>query len=141
MKRGQMKLSFGMIFSIFLIILFIVFAFYAITKFLKMQQVLQVETFVENLQRDVNEIRGSPGSAEETYPLPKKVERICFTDNEFDNLIIKFAKTTEDKNIENINILNITAERDPYCIQNVDGKVKLIISRDSREDLVTITKQ
>jgi len=136
-----MKLSFGMIFSIFLIILFIVFAFYAITKILDISREAQIGLFVKNLQEDVNKMWKSPGSQEETYSLPNKVEAVCFTNNEFNNLIIKFSETTEQKNIDHIDILKITAEKDRYCISNINGEVKLVISKGSNEDLVTITGQ
>ena len=134
-----MKLSFGMIFSIFLIIIFIAFAFYAITKFIKLQENVLKEKFVKDLQGNVDEIWKNKGSAGETYSLPKKVERICFTDDEFNNLLIISEKVTEEKNIEHVDISKITEEGD-YCISNVDGEVKLVISRSS-EYLVTITRQ
>ena len=63
MKRGQMKLSFGMIFSIILIIIFISFAFYAIQKFLSIQNSVQVGKFVNEFQQNVDKIwKGSQGS-------------------------------------------------------------------------------
>ena len=66
---------------------------------------------------------------------------MCFTNDEFDNLVIVSEETTEDKNIENIDIGGITLDENPYCIPNINGKVKLVISKGFNEDLVTITKQ
>jgi len=40
-KRGQLKLSFGMIFSIILIIVFLGFAFFGIQKFMDYQKSIQ----------------------------------------------------------------------------------------------------
>jgi len=137
-----MKLSFGMIFSIFLIIIFIAFAVYAITKFINLQKTIQMESFARDLQSDVNDMWNSPrGSQEETYSLPNKVEAVCFTNNEFHNLMFRSSEILEENNIEHLDIVTITSGEDPYCIPNINGKVKLIISKDFNEDLVTITRQ
>jgi len=141
-KRGQMKLSFGMIFSIFLIIIFIAFAVYAITKFINLQKTIQIESFGNGLQEDVNNMWKSPrGSQPETYSLPNKIEAVCFTNNEFNNLMFRSSELIDRKNIIHIDISKITTSEDPYCISNINGKVKLIISKDFREDLVTIIRQ
>ena len=141
-KRGQMKLSFGMIFSIFLIILFVAFAFYAITKFINLQKTIQIESFVNNLQTDIDNMWNSPkGSQEETYSLPNKIESVCFTNNEFNNLMFRSSEFTEERNLKHLDIAIITASEDPYCILNTNGKVRLIISKGFGEDLVTISKQ
>ena len=72
-KRGQMKLSFGMIFSIILIIVFISFAFYAIQKILEMQELMKVGKFKDNLEADIDSAwKGSQRSQEVEYILPKK---------------------------------------------------------------------
>ena len=141
-KRGQMKLSFGMIFSIFLIIIFIAFAVYAITKFINLQKTIQIESFGNGLQEDVNNMWKSPrGSQPETYSLPNKIEAVCFTNNEFKNLMFRSSELIDRKNIMYIDVSKITASEDPYCIPNINGKVKLIISKDFNEDLVTIIRQ
>jgi len=141
-KRGQMKLSFGMIFSIFLIIVFIAFAVYAITKFINLQKTIQIESFANGLQADVDNMWKSPrGSQPETYSLPNKIEAVCFTNSEFNNLFFRSSEFVEEKDIKHIDIATITAGEDPYCIENIGGKVKLIISKGFNEDLVTISRQ
>jgi len=137
-----MKLSFGMIFSIFLIIIFIAFAVYAITKFINLQKTIQIESFTKNLQTDVDNMWKSPrGSQPETYSLPNKVEAVCFIDNEFNNLMFRSSEPIDRKNIIHLDVLKITESEKPYCISNTDGKVKLIISKGFGEDLVTIIRQ
>lgn len=142
-KRGQMKLSFGMIFSIFLIIIFIAFAFYAIKKFIALQQNLQIETFINDLQDDVDRAWKSPQTSDGfNYSLPSKIKSVCFEDDEFNNLV--FRPPSEDRQgatIKYLDISKITSEEDMYCVLNTNGKVKLIISKDFGEDLVTITRQ
>ena len=136
-----MKLSFGMIFSIFLIIIFIAFAFYAINKFLNLQRTLQIETFAKDLQNDVDSMWNSPkGEHPKEYSLPNKIIEVCFTNNEFYNLILKSSKFIDEKNIKHLDISKITANEDPYCIQNIDGKIKLILNKGFNEDLVTIIR-
>ncbi|GAH39661.1 unnamed protein product, partial [marine sediment metagenome] len=78
-KRGQLKLSFGMIFSIILIIIFIAFAFFAVKKFLNIGTSAQIGKFKNDLQSDIDRIwRGSQGSEEQEYFLPSKVKYVCF---------------------------------------------------------------
>src|SRR3989344_2711893 len=80
-KRGQLNLSFGMIFSIFTIILFISVAFYAIEKFLTLQSATQAAKFASDLQNDVNNVwKSSQSSDKIEYFLPSKVKLVCFAD-------------------------------------------------------------
>ena len=80
-KRGQMKLSYGMIFSIILIIVFLAFAFYAIKKFMGIQNTVMVGDFIDSLGSDVDKMwKGSQGSQEREYRLPKKIQYVCFAD-------------------------------------------------------------
>ena len=142
-KRGQMKLSFGMIFSIILIIIFIVFAFYAISKFIGMQRIAQVGQFVDCLQSDVDKMwKGTQGSQEAEYSLPKKIKEVCFTDDEYENLFFYPEGSSEGFNsieIKHIDIEKITENENPFCIQNTDGKVKMIVKKGFGEELVMIT--
>ena len=142
-KRGQMKLSFGMIFSIILIIIFLAFSFYAISKFLGLQRIAQVGQFVEGLQTDVDKMwKGSQGSQEVEYILPKKIKEICFTDDEYENLFFSPRGSSEGMDsieIKHIDIEKITENENPFCIKNTDGKVKIIIKKSFGEELVMIT--
>lgn len=141
-KKAQMKLSFGMIFSIFLIIIFIVFAFWGIGKFLNLQKNVQVQKFAQDLQSDVSTMwASSSSSSEEEYSLPSKIEAVCFRDDELKNLFFQSSKLIESKNIEHLDISKIISEENPYCIENSNGKIKLIISKEFGENLVTISRQ
>jgi len=143
-KKGQMKLSFGMIFSIILIIVFLAFAIYAITKFLGFQDTLKIEGFMNDLQGDIDRIwKGSQASIQVEYSLPKKIDAVCFTDEEHENLFFQSETIIRGKKIEHIDILETTKNggEDPFCIENENGKVKMIIKKDFGESLVTITEQ
>jgi len=161
-KCGQMKLSFGMIFSIILIVIFIAFAFWGVKKFLAYQNKLQIGQFITYIQEDIDKMaRSFEGSSEQSYALPKKVEYLCFTDftkpskgpnatfyNDFqlvsngekNNMFfypLESAEGIESVKIEKIDIVNITSQSNPYCISN-EGGITLIIKKDIGENLVKI---
>jgi len=161
-KKGEMKLSFGMIFSIILIIIFIIFAFYAIQKFLQIQDAGKVGQFVEGLQSDIDSAwKGSQRSQEAGYSLPKKIEYVCFIDvgsegsgtnrNFYDELKyvcyndenmvfypVGSSQGIESKEIKHLNIAKITETENPFCIKNINGKASMTIQKSFGEELVTI---
>lgn len=140
-KKGQMQISFGMIFSIILIIVFLAFGFYAITKFLELQSSIQIDQFMQDFQNDVDKMWKSPeGSRSVRYTLPTKISSVCFKDDEFENLQFTANNIIRGTIIEHLNILNITAEENPYCIENIKGKVSFTIAKDFGENLVRITR-
>lgn len=142
-KKAQLNLSFGMIFSIFLIVVFIAAAIYAIVKFLDLQSTIQISKFSQDLQEDINRAwRGDSGNQSVEYSLPEKIERVCFErDNEFENIKFDSEQIIKGKMLENIDIGAITEIENPYCINNVDGKIKMRIVKKSGEILVRIVRQ
>ena len=163
-KKGQMKLSFGMIFSIILIIIFIAFAFWGITKFLDYQKKIQINQFNNYFQQDIDKMwGGSIGSEEKAYNLPKKIDYVCFTDfsksssgpntelyREFQlyshggesNMFfspISSASGFESTKINHIDTGKITEQENPYCIIN-KGQIKFNIKIDIGDTLVTIMR-
>ena len=163
-NHGQMKLSFGMIFSIILIIFFIGFAFYAIKTFLLLQDSAEVGTFVGNLQSDINKVwKSSQASQEETYSLPSKIQYVCFTDffssegigakaNLYEELKDTFfgnenmvfypigSSDFDSTKLDYIEIQEITKDENPFCVENKNGKVRIKLEKDFGESLVKITK-
>jgi len=145
-KRGQMKVSFGMIFSIILIIFFIAFAVYAIYKFLGVQSFANTQQFTDNLQKDVDTIWSSAQATQpETYSLSTSISEICFTNPGSagsDNLLL-YDKSGVPKQSASIKHLNITAMipagQSEKCFNNANGKVSLVIEKDFGENLVRIT--
>ena len=142
-KRGQVKMSFGMIFSIILIVIFIAFAIYGIGKFLSLQKSITANQFVSNLQDDVTKA-WEPGSVQtsvqKSYDLPNSISGICFRNNE-DNLIFidPDGYVKSGVNIDHLNISAMTSQGN-LCFNNTDGKVSFTIKKDLGETLVTITK-
>ncbi|MFH1801291.1 MAG: hypothetical protein ABH804_00440 [archaeon] len=164
MKRGQMQLSFGMIFSIILIVIFISVAFYAILKFLDVQNSMKVGKFLNDFQTDVDRMwKGSHGSQEVEYYLPSKIEYVCFIDYslqskgsradiynkmkqvyyEHENIFfypLGSAEGMDASEIEHINLEKITESENPYCVQNVDGKIKFTLKKNYDEATVDVTR-
>lgn len=158
-----MKLSFGMIFSIILIIIFLAFAFYAIKTFLGIQYNAQTAKFVNDLKSDIDRVWKSTESSEEKeYALPSKIDYICFIDFEtpkngpMENIyselgFVNFgdenmvlypigSSNIESVKIRNIALEEITSSENPFCIENVRGKVTLTLVKDINEALVRITR-
>ena len=159
-----MKLSFGMIFSIILIVIFLAFSVFAIQKFLEIQDAAQVSKFSSNLQEDIDKIwRGSQGSIEKEYTIPKGVTYVCFTDYSsgkkgkyivvYDSLLQTYFEKENfffyplgsglglnSKEVKHIDLEKTTENENPFCIENLDNKLKLIIKKNFGEVLVTIEK-
>ncbi|MBU0894408.1 MAG: hypothetical protein KKF48_04980 [Nanoarchaeota archaeon] len=141
MKRGQMKMSFGMIFSIILIIVFIVFAFFAIKKFLELRDTAEIAKFKKELQEDLNRIwQATQASEEISYFLPKKVESVCFRDNDYENLVFLSEKHIPGYALNHIDFSKTITQGNKFCVSNPDGKIKLTLKKDFGDSLVTITR-
>jgi hypothetical protein len=141
-KRGQLNLSFGMIFSIILIILFLVFGFYAIKKFIEFQNDVQIKQFSADLQNDVDTLwKSTQGSQNIKYSLPTKITSVCFTSrDEFQNMKFTSSSIIQGEEINNIDILKMTETEEPFCITNAKGKISITLTKNFGESLVTIAR-
>jgi hypothetical protein len=163
-KKGQMKLSFGMIFSIILIVIFIAFAFFAIKKFVGVQNSVKIGMFIDKLQSDIDKIwKGSQGTQKEEYSLPSKIELVCFVDYSYpkkgqnqdyyqklkqayygdENLIfypVGSGEGADSFKIEHLDLEKITEDENPFCIKNIKGKTEIVVGKNFGENLITITK-
>lgn len=163
-KIAQLQISFGMIFSIILIVVFLGFGFWGIMKVLSFSDFSQISKFIDGVQKDVDDLwKGTQGvwSPKEGYTVPKKVDYVCFVDfskdgkgknenlmkelqpynNGNENLVFLPGGVGEDLNsieIKHIDIEKITAENNPYCFEEKDGKVKITLEKKYGETLVTI---
>lgn len=145
-KKAQMKLSFGMIFSIILIIFFLVFAFWGIRSLLETKEEVQINQFADKLNDHVDEIwRSTSGYREYSYNLPDKVDKICFFNDESkDNLKIIQKKDDRDivigrYKIKHINIEKTTGSGNEKCIENKDKEINLILKK--QQALVIINEK
>lgn len=165
MKRGknaQLKLSFGMIFSIILIIFFVAFAFYAIKLFLGMKDEVVVSKFVDDLNDDIDDVwKSSQASQNVEYSLPSKVDYVCFMDttkpakSDSNNFYQDFKEYAFDEEnlfiyptdigdsltqfeIKHIDIGTITQSKNPYCLEKKKGRIKTVLKKNFGEDTVCI---
>lgn len=163
-KEGQLKLSFGMIFSIILIAIFVAFAFFAIGKFLDIQNSVLIGKFTADLQSDVDRIwRGSQGSQLEEYFLPSGVDYVCIINYKesprgsnvdiyseleqlyFENENLFFyplgsAQGLGAKETKHLDLNKTTLDSNPLCFEIINGKVKVKIKKEFGEALVTLSK-
>jgi len=151
-KRGEMQLSFGMIFSIILIIAFIAFAFYGIQKFLVFQQQAKYNQFLDQIQTDVDKIwKSSQGSQELSYTLPSSIKKVCilepckglgyFCRNSQDNLAFPDNKKKfQSYYLSYLDIDSSLSGKKELCVDVVDSKIKLILSKTFNDSLVKISK-
>jgi len=163
-KKGQLKISFGVIVSIILIVIFIMFSFFVIQKFLGVKNSIQLGQIKDDLQKDVDRVwKSSQGSEKKSYFVPNQIRLICFADflsgergeyleiyddlkfNFFnkENLFFYPSESAEGFGgvaIENLNIEKITEEKNPSCLKNNNGIVEMTIKKDFNENLVTVTE-
>lgn len=131
-----MKLSFGMIFSIILIIVFISFAIFGVTRFLNLQKTVQAGKFSDDLQVDVDRLwQGSFGSQVHEYLVPNSVGRVCFGTDPGDNMELR----TREGRFSGSYIIEHIDISENFCVDNIDGKIKLRLEKEAGEALVTIT--
>lgn len=138
-SKGALELSFGMIFSIILIIAFIAAAFYAITKFLEFQDTIKIEKFGTDLQADIDNLwKSAQGSYPREYNLPSKIQAVCFSNDEFENMQFISERIIKGKMISHIDIVSTLGGKNSACFNNINGKVSMTLKKDYGENLVTI---
>jgi len=163
-KRGQLQISFGVIFSVILIIAFVAVAIYAISFFLDMRNCSTLGLFKEDLQEGINRAwKGDEVSFIFQGSLPSNIDKVCFVnpddrlkgqyDEEYEDYlrykkqdenlfffpISKACKELRTLELEHLNIEGITANLNPYCI-NANKQIEININKDFDEVLVSLEK-
>ncbi len=162
-KRGQLNMSFGMMFSIILIIIFLAFAFYAIKTFLNLGSSAQTGKFASDIQNDINNIwRSAQSSQQETYNIPTSIKQVCFADFNaaasgpnsylYNNLSMYYSGTQnmvlypvsniglDVQQINNINLSGMTKDENPYCIRANSGNIQVVLQKNISQGLVTVLR-
>ncbi len=164
-KLGQLKISFSMLFSIILIIAFLAVAIYAIKFFLDQKKCAEQGIFKQDLQEEINRAWSSDESSFVfSHTLSKSLDYVCFINSkegargntELYNDVLKYGLTPETNmfywplrkackdarvfSLEHIDIEKITEKENPYCIEVVEGKVKIKIEKGFSEDKVLLEK-
>jgi len=151
-KRGQMHLSFGMIFSIILIIAFVAFASYGIVKLLAFQQSAKYHQFIDELSSDTDKIwKSTQGSQEFAYTLPSSLKGICFVKKcdaskyycrtNSDNLVFLNSKNKfESYFLEHLDISGSLGSKSELCFNSSGTSIKLKLFKNYNEALVKVSK-
>lgn len=139
-KKAQMKISFGMIFSIILVIAFLGFGFFAIQKFLSMQENIIMKKFIDNFQEDIGKVADSTQASKKVeYMVPRDLTSVCFEYNPYYNVLIYSGEIFEDHTFKKINIEKTLGVRDSVCSQAREGKITFYLSKEfSDKPLATI---
>lgn len=150
-KQGQMKLSFGMIFSIILIIAFIAFAVYGISYFLDLKDSAQVGTFTDDFQSDLEEKwRASEVGTSHSYNLPSEYTEICIHDLDESDGDYNLGLSTEDSQFQDEETYTIecgqgtdcmNVENSPDCTEIESGEFSLSFQKSSGDAQVTVSTE
>jgi hypothetical protein len=149
MKRGQVNINFGMIFSIILIIAFISVAVFAISKFLVIKRCSETGLFKQDLQDSIDRAWDSEESSINfNINLPSNLDYVCFVDlveggrgehsekyeglkragveniNMFFWPLKKACEGQEGYLIKHLDIEEITENNNPNCFRN-NGEIRV----------------
>tara|TARA_Y100000034_G_C6899961_1_gene415836 strand:- start:1950 stop:2444 length:495 start_codon:yes stop_codon:yes gene_type:complete len=162
-KRGQgvFGMSFGMIFSIIVIIAIIGVAFYVITFFLDLGNCSEIGFFYDDLQEEVD--RAWQGGASQdvfSKALPSGISHVCFGDLNTAGLLGKdeeirdelFYSVRDDMNVymypsrkacdgdlAYYDLEHVSLEGF-FCVEPLNGKVEVKISKEVTDALVKVEK-
>lgn len=143
-KKAQIKLSFGMIFSIIIIIFILTFAFWGIKKVMGIQQSALISKFESDFQDDITTMWSGPqGQQTVSYTLPNKIEGVCITESNYEDMYFLPISSR----VASVNLLHVNFEKtvennngQDLCFKNVEGKVEITLKKEFGETLVTIVK-
>lgn len=158
-KRGQIQISFGMIFSIIIIIATVAVAFYAITYFLDLSKCQQNGLFWTSLQNEIDKAWNSD-LTQEIYKadLTSGITRVCFGNftqtSEIGSRAIfeelkRYERTGRNaylypigKACENLgyyNLKHISTDQF-FCVDVKSGKMEVKLSKASTDASVKLSK-
>lgn len=158
-KKGQLQLSFGMIFSIIIIIATVAIALYVIIHFINLSKCTQISMFYSGLKEDVDKAWASPVSSEiYTGSLPSGIDYVCFG-----NLSLPHARVNQEifddiqlhgKRDANVFLyplnmgcsnafpsytLKHMSTNEFFCVPVRDGEMKVKLTKDVTDSSVKIS--
>ena len=161
MKKGQIDISFSMIFSVILIVLIIGVAFYAISFFLNLSECNKIAFFYNDLKEETQKAVKSAGYRDEFKKiLPEKIEWVCFgdlkaeSDRKYDeikeelrrysnldkNVFVYPSRKACDNNLAYYKIEDVKIEGF-FCVENEQGEVVFSIEKESSDKEVEILNE
>ncbi len=134
-KRGQLKISFGMIFSIILVVVFLAFAFLAIQKFLNFQKDVTAKKFYEGLNKDVEKVWTSTQASKKiVYFVPRGTKKVCFKDNSSENVYFYEERPKPGEFIKYLKV------EDDFCTKVIKGRATFILEKNYGDNFVKVRK-
>lgn len=156
-KRGQLQLSFGMIFSILIIVFTIAIAAYVIISFMGTADCSKIGTFYNSFQEEVDKAWNAEISQKTfTGTLPTGISEVCFGnltltkgyEAEFEKLNL-YSKRTSNlflyppekacKGLGDIAVKHVY-NTGFFCIDTSGGQIKVSIKKSVTDKLVRISK-
>lgn len=161
-KRGQVQMSFGMIFSIIVIIAIVAIASYVIINFLRLGKCTEIGLFYDELKREVNKAWQSTIYRDvfNKGKLPSGIEYVCFGElnkgyggreykEQFDflsrymrqdkNVFVYPTQNACDSNLAFLKLEHIEI-MEFFCVPVVDGKVSIKMEKDEFDALVKLSR-
>ena len=162
-KRGQLEISFSMIFSIIIIIAIIGVAIYVITFFLGIDKCGEAGFFYSDLQNEINKAWKSQSYKNNfEVKLPSDIKHVCFgelNENAKDsksqeikekielsiyasdtaNVFLSPSEEACDGDLANNKIENVNIDGF-YCLEN-RNKLKLNLEKNIKDSLVKLTEE
>ena len=158
--KGQIDISFGMIFSIILIAIFLAVAIFAIKAFLDSKKSINEGIIIRDLQTEVDRIwRSSQGETNYKFErkINEKITYVCFYDRDkaitggFQDIGKELKRIASPdanfyfypyraSNLESAQIknVNMVMSMNPYCIPTEGGFIEIRLSKDVGESLVRV---
>ena len=158
MKKGQLEISFGMIFSIIIIIFTIGVAFYVISHFVKINNCAQTGIFYQDLQENIDKAwQEDRTQGTFTGKIPGSIEQVCFGNftqtydvkdgEEFDylkryrnenvNLFLYPPVSACGNDLATYNVKHAGTQKF-FCITPKNGEISLKITKEVSDILVDI---
>ena len=148
-KKGQLQLSFGMIFSIIIIIVTVAVAFYVIKEFMVTSKCTEIRAFHDDLQREVDSVwRSAAAQVAYKRTVPSSVASICFGEpkswnrktaqkeaDAFDsyrgtaqNFFVYPVQCGRSVSVRQVSHVSIPQG---FCVDPIKGEVRLTLSKSS----------
>ena len=156
-----MEISFSMIFSIVIIVAILGVGFYVISKFINLSRCADIGLFYDDLQDRVDKAWAS-GITSDVYELKLSfgIEKLCFGNLSYDfkgyeaeheflnnykrlarNVFIYPTKAACDSELATYDLKHAdTQDKKFFCVDVIDNKIKIKISKKELDALVQIGK-
>lgn len=160
LRKGQMQMSFGMIFSIILIIAIVAIAVYVTLNFLRLGKCTEIGLFYDSLKKEVEKAWKSTIYKDVfSDELPSGIEFVCFGDlnlgyngefrEQYDflsryrrqdkNVFLYPIQNACDSNLAFFKLEHVDIS-DFFCVPAIDGKIRVGMEKGQFDALVKLSQ-